>query len=469
MPQLRAGGFTRRAQVITFAACFVPWVASLGFSGQSNPMDWTIADWTTWRDQQIRFVLEPTFAAGNEKVLDRLTVARRSAATFRFIRPYLDSVDFKPGGRLANRLGNFVKFVQAARWLDQVRPDGSHSHALGMDVLDSDYWECAQAYTSLPPQLANQKVLTFLERPETYASALQEISDANTELPTSQRMRVALFSSQFIAAVDRSTYGRLLVIVPNKPLADGRLLDQWISFAIAVPNETVIRQPSSISVVAVVRDESGEQRPVAYFTDFVRTREPPAAEIGLKPTFVMRPNPSQNCYDCHKSAVLPIHPKATFRMADGKLVQSDDSDLNELNQLATRYGPALIEHQDVDAYGPSIGSSRESKEFVRAASGIADLAPASIGKVRDAMACATCHDRMGKLNYLLATRSDGDTKSFRNRRSLVQSVIEQGIMPPGSDLTATERHVLWECVSKAYLDEATCTGTFVDWLRGQTH
>ena len=218
------------------------------------------------------------------------------------------------------------------------------------------------------------------------------------------------------------------------------------------------------------REDPGSSK--AYFTDFFREYDQATDAIVPRPTFLMSPNPSQNCYDCHKSAVIPIRPKATYSFsADGQLVpeQHPSQVLPRLDNLIASYGRRRsMGYMDPTAYGPSLGAAQTTRtdQFIAAATADHSIPTESFAAIKANMSCASCHANFGKLNYLLGVRSDGDVKSFEAKQGLIQSFIEQGIMPPGNTLSPAERHALWECVSKEYFDPVTQTGAFVDWLRG---
>src|SRR5579871_1473415 len=349
----------RRALTAAAIAAALPWLTALALAHRDDPAKWSTAEWTRWRDAEIATILTPTYSLDGERLLLRTDVADRCASAYAFIAPRLADPAFLADKERAAALGNFLKFTEAQHWVALKRPDGTQTHALGMDISDSEYWEFAKPYTTLPALLRSPSFLACMSHRGSYKYAVDMIDARNRGVPEDQRWIVLPFRGQFVASVDRTTFGRLLVVAPNQPMPDGETLDQWVSFAIARPEmdpEPTIR---SVSVVAVLRDRAQPGRSQAFFTDYFREYDAASDSIVPMPTFLMHRNPSQNCYDCHKSAVIPIRPKATYRFdSDGSLVEgSRRSDLlDRLDGLIGTYGQSDLGHLSTDAYGPSLGS-----------------------------------------------------------------------------------------------------------------
>jgi hypothetical protein len=71
------------------------------------------------------------------------------------------------------------------------------------------------------------------------------------------------------------------------------------------------------------------------------------------------------------------------------------------------------------------------------------------------------------LNFPEPVYTDRETESMKDGRGLAQTFVEEGWMPPGNDLTAEERKVLWKELSRQYFDHEGLKGVFFDWLRGK--
>jgi hypothetical protein len=397
-------------------------------------------EWRAWRDAEIARILKPVEFQG-ESVLVREVVALRCAAALAQIEPALER------GEVPDDLGNFIAFVRAQSW--QVAP----GHALGLEVSDAEYWRAARDYVSLPPLLASQAFLSKLQYPATYGKAVEMV---RTREPG---WSVLPFEARFIKSVDRTTYGRLLVVAPDQPGPGGALCDKWVTFAIATVDAAA--HPVSVSVVAVVK---GGKENTAYFMDYLRQAGP--NEIELMPTAVLPTSPSKNCYDCHKSPVVPISPEAVY---GSDFAKTDEPLHRELNVRIRGYGKVSHALHEPTAYGPCIGPAdsphrqRVVEECVKAEG----LARTSIARVKAAMRCAGCHEAFAPLNYPEPVRTDREVRSMKRTRGIAQTFVEDGLMPPGNDLTASERRALWRALSLEYYDSTSGSGTLVDWLRGR--
>ncbi len=458
-----AGSIKTKTLLAAFA--LAPWLALLGFSHRDEPRAWSLPQWIAWRDAEIQRILAPTFEADGKKILSQKEVIARSAEAYAVLEPFLAKPSFLADPSRGAALGNFAKFVGGQRWMGLKDAGGNPSNLLGMDVADMDYWAYVQDYVRFPDLLRSQEFLKLMNRPATYKEAVEMIEDQNEGLPSGKKWIVLPFRAQFILSVDKSTYGRLLVVVPNQDIGDGKVLDRWIMFAISTP-DMVGARVRSVSMVSTVRDEGRPGWSKTYMCDFMRG-EDPTGGIAIKPTFLDKNSPSSNCFDCHKSAVLPIHPKAAYGFDKwGKLVEDKRSLVpSVLNALIPKYGESDFGHLEPEGYGPALGSEGRSYSdtFIASATSIPK---SSFAAIRANMNCESCHRQFATVNYPLALQSDRDVRAFEAKQGLVQTLIEQGVMPPNNSLSPTERHALWQCLMKAYFDPATQEGQFVDWLRG---
>jgi hypothetical protein len=65
----------------------------------------------------------------------------------------------------------------------------------------------------------------------------------------------------------------------------------------------------NVSTIAVRRDTHTGPG-IAYITypvDFSRQKDPQSGQINIVPTMLLAENTSKNCYECHKTGVVPIH------------------------------------------------------------------------------------------------------------------------------------------------------------------
>lgn len=451
----------KRSRIGLLIGCLTPWIL-LGLTSRENPKGWTNNEWAQWRDSQIQRILQPTFTEKSDHYLLRRDVITRASEAFDF----LASARTKP----PETLGNFAKFVTALHWMSLKDSSGEYTNGLGMDISDRDYWTYVLPWVEFPDLLKSQVFLEAMSTPTTYRIGFELIERFNQTLPEDQKWIVSPFRVQFVKSVDQTTYGRMLVLIPNRKQPDGRILDQWMMFALATPETPKSVTVKSVSVIATLRDPVHPRSHQVFFADFMRERDA-RQEIVLKPTFLLKPNPSKSCFDCHKSGVIAIHPKTYYRFSDkGPLVESSKpSGFDRVNELAMSYGRPDFGHLDADAFGPSLGTSGRSRtdEFIARATADAPIPAASYDRIRSSMNCSDCHNDFAKLNYLLGVQSDQDFKSLEAKKGLVQSYIENGWMPPDNNLTPAERNALWQCVMKEYLDLPKQEGTFVDWLKGR--
>lgn len=443
----------------------------LGFAGRDDPSRWSLAQWIAWRDAQINRILSPTFDAGAEKILSRDEVISRSAEAYDVLTPMLRDPAFMQDAGHRKELGNFVRFVTAQQRMAVPQGAAVSPNALDMDITDRQYLGFIAPNVQFPDLLRSQEFLHLMKKPDGYREAVRMIEAQNATLPGEKKWVVQPFRAQFIKSVDKTTYGRMLVLVPNVRSASGKILDRWILFAIATPDMEAPEE-LSVSMIATVRDPAKPGTHKAYAADFLRIQNPQTERIDILPNYLFNLNPSKNCYDCHKTGVLPIFPKTVYRFGpDGRLV-ADPAGAKGLTSMSERlvqmYGKTDWVHMDSGDFGPALGDSRDrSDAFVLEATSGLDLPSASIPKIREAMNCVRCHGDLVKIDYPLAVRTDRDIKSFETKKGMVQTYVESGLMPPNNTLSSAERQGLWRCLMKEYFDSSTQAGSFVEWLRGE--
>jgi Bacterial extracellular solute-binding protein len=167
--------------------------------------------------------------------------------------------------------------------------------------------------------MRSQDFLTKISHPSTYKDAVNMIEANNQSLPKPQKWIVLPFKAQFILSADHTTYGRLLILVPNLTAANGDKLDQWILFSIATPEMDPNIEIHNVSIIAIRRDtHTGPGITyMSYPVDFLRQEDPQSDQINIVPTMLLAKNPSKNCYECHKTGVLPIHPNVEYTFDTG--------------------------------------------------------------------------------------------------------------------------------------------------------
>jgi len=409
---------------------------------------------TAWRDTEIAKIFTPLARKDGQAIFSRQGMIARCRNLWISLPAEVKGIAHRaPSTPQTKDLHNFLSFVEAEARMGREPSATRAEGALGFMDSDRQYWESSSPYLVFPPLLAQTSFLSCLESPATYPDALKMIAAHNRMLPPEKRWTTLLYRSQFIRSVDQTSYGRLLIFIPDEVDADGSVTDRWIQFAIATPDLAATVHPVSVSMIAV-RRQLPASPPMAYLADFFRTRNTGTGEIEFVPTMFAKRDPSTNCFDCHKSPVIALHPAETFAFdRAGRLSPMPTTVLDELNHRALGYRDVSLADMNQAAFGPSIGT--------------ANLDPAaSTERIREAMKCGACHGQATPLNFPMPLATDADMDAFAQKQSLAKTYIEQGRMPPNNDLTAEERQILWKCLSKAYLDPDKGTGTFVDWLKG---
>ncbi len=449
------------------------------------------AELAAWRDGAVRQLLTPTRQAGGERYLEVDRVARLAwriqegiaAAQARCPERLGEGT---PGGAVVANLKRFA----AAAGISSL-PD----HKFGFRVADRTYLDTVRRDIALPAPLTSQEFLAAVSDPARYRQAQQIVDRRNAGRPLAERWVTLLYKSRFLKTPDRTTYGRFFIYIPADER--GAQPEQWVQFGIATPDMRDHKRKNqifSLSVVAVRRPPAAAppgSPVVTAVVDHWRVYKPDGT-IELQ-TRLEAGHETENCYDCHKVAVLPIHPLAEYGFgADGRLVVKGDGDgeiPRWLNDKIAAYGPpdfggdgAGRRHMDTAGFGPAlgpVGAPRPDEQLARCA---APVGAASFPRLREAMQCARCHSPtlLGNINYPQALRSDQDLEILLHPTTgasmpLVPVHVAQGWMPPMSQqgpgpaprLTPEERAAVARCLTGEYYDAARGTGLLADWLRGR--
>jgi hypothetical protein len=446
-----------------------------------DPTKWTIEQWTSWRDQKISEILNPVpDDASGQMVINREKVIDKCGEINQLLSTVLkqDPNYFKKNSDLSRRMSNFIAFVQAQSLMF---PNDTSNHALGFTITDQEYWDYAKSNLEFPDLLKSQEFLALMTSPATYAQAVAAIENQNSYLPPERKWLVLPFEAQFIKSIRDEghgrTYGRMLVLIPNTPTADGGSMDRWFLFSLATPNQPVAGDIRPVSLITMVNPApgGGKKSQKVYFMDFIRERDPSTTKINLTPTVLSNGHTSKNCFDCHKSGILPIRPANEFEFIGGVMKPKTTNDgiiSGKANSLIwlyrKRYGVPDWGSLDPLAYGPSIGPEGRirTNEFIMRVNSDLNLPATSVENVKIAMDCASCHKDFAPLNYMQAVQSNRDFSSFRRKEGIIRTYIEEGWMPPGFGLTSLEKKALWRSLMTEYFDMETQTGVLVDWLKG---
>ena len=356
--------------------------------------------------------------------------------------------------RLAANLRRFVAAVsQQAR----------RRFRFGFSISDRAYVQRSRVATALPPLLGSQRLLQLMKHPDGYAKALRLIQHANTRRAQREHWSAVFYQSRFLRSADQRTYGRLLVVVPGAPI-------RWIQYGITTPGMNPATPMNSISVVAIDHSE-------AFWMDNWRIYRDDRIEVAPR---VMAGHGNVNCYNCHKTPVVPIHPNVEYTLNKrGALVVARTGAgplVRRLNRAIRGYGPASFGGLlDPQSYGPPLGDPDRprSAAFWTRCTRRYSLDAAALVRVKRALACAKCHDGsyLSPINFPQALHTDQDHDVLRHPDSgrsmaLVPTYVRAGWMPPQSALRPVEREALINCLMMDYYDSTARTGALVDWLRG---
>ena len=256
-------------------------------------------------------------------------------------------------------------------------------------------------------------------------------------------------------ADDAAALGRFFVHVP------GEDFDRYLQFGLR--SDPLSELPNAVSLVSVQKTdpESGKPlpAPLARATDLWRIREGGATTLSTR--FDVK-GIVQNCYECHKTPLLPITPDA-FVFDERRFGKT----LKSVNERMASYRGLRFFGLDPADYGPGIGpvdSPRRTREFMEACSAGSISDPGQLVRIENAMNCQGCHDGTyrGELNFPSALHPQPTSG-----RSLVwMYVVEHGTMPLGRvDLTREDRAVLAECLRlELYGDFGSMPGLLEEWL-----
>ncbi len=442
---------------------------SLTYTGQSEePFRWSQAQWISWREKQIRWILTPTFEANGRQLISREEVILRSAVAYQQVRQWMNLAPENPSNtKIRSTMRHFFAFIETQGMMSYFDKNGTYTHALGYPETDKTYWDNSSSFMAFPKMLRGQEFLNNLSSQSSYSKALEQIRDWNSKLPDDQKWIVLAYRSQFLKSADTTTYGRFLVYVPNEPSSDGGSNDRWIQFAAEAPGERTTKEVKSVSMVTIHRDPHGHQK--AFLVDFMRERDS-SRLWSIRPNMLAAKNPSKNCYDCHKSPVLPLYPKQIIRFdsTDSHVDAEALAIATKLNERITNYQSCPIEYLPSDAYGPSIGSRALTDDDIVRANDGHSISLKSETRIKDASRCDKCHREANSINYPAAIDTNIGFLNFEAKKGFAQTLIDKGLMPPQSSLSIDERRILWRCLSLNYLRQSDLgdpIGQLVDWLK----
>ena len=425
----RRANHPRRHDRAAIVACVVvAFPAVVAFSEDAHEPDSSISDWRAWQRAQVQRIEDAGF---HPSALGAIVQGVHETAE--------RSRDFFAQNPVAEECTANLRAFSRALW--QANQPG---HTLGLESSNRAY-HATLPYPDLlelPPELHDQRFLKLLDdnTPQSLDAAVHYLESINARITDPERaFRYFVYQSQHLPTPDGTlAYGRFFVLVP------GPSFDRYLQFGLR--DDPQMPLPHGLSMVTIQKTHPDTGSPLrvprAYLTDLWRVRENGKIIVGTR---LEQTGHLENCYECHKPALLPIVPEpSTFD------AQRWGRTLEEVNAQMSRH--AVAEHAGLNrtAYGPGLGpldSPLRTDAFLLSCAGN-QVKPEDLPRLRSAMRCARCHDgeNPAELDYpiLLRELPAGGTLPFRY-------VVKYRKMPPGADLTDNEREALLRCLEEEYL------------------
>lgn len=361
---------------------------------------------------------------------------------------------------------NVRRFTKAKGW------ESMTGHTLGASLSDEEYYSDVPypEMLELPSIIAeNQEFLKLIEdRPSpsntnSFDKALAIIDKINTGISDPKLNWIPfIYDSQHLATPDGTqSMGRFFIYIPHPDY------DRFIQFGIQRNPKLPIA--NSFSAVAVQKTDPATKQPLetprARLKDFWRLRDE-SGKITIS-TRLKEVGGMENCYDCHKNTLLPIHPDPkTF---DKNRFQPA---VDKVNRIMRNFGKVIAEGYDHEGYGPGIGpetSSIRTDDFIRSCSRGAIQTKESIERVKNGMNCLRCHDgsSRGTLNFPSGLRRLPVPGTSVGDSMIAHYVVKHKLMPKGEEnLTTTEREAIVRCLKAEYYEDFDHQpGLFKTWFQ----
>ncbi len=344
-------------------------------------------------------------------------------------------------------------------------------HSLGASMTDFEY-ESNVPYPEmleLPKQLAeNQEFLKALDErsdlsaPPMYEKAFEVIEKINAKISDPKLKWIPfVYDSQHLATPDGTdSMGRFFIYIPHSDY------DRFLQFGIQRdPNLPLSKSFSTVSVQKT--DPLTHQLlsiPRGRMKDFWRLRDK-EGNVSLS-TRLKVMGSMENCQNCHKNLLLPIHPEPTTFDKYRFQVSVD-----KVNEIMRGYGHVSGDGWVHNANGPGMGpeeSAVRTDEFIRQCSNGAVTTVQDIEKVKSAMNCTQCHDGLyrGTLNYPSGNYTLPVSENSSWGTLIDHYIIKHKLMPPyQEDLSDIERKSVAVCLkAEYYQDFKGQTGLLKSWL-----
>lgn len=404
--------------------------------------------WKAWGERQIASLVASGYS-------DAQLTALRTAVT------ECDPRATSRSPRVRACLRNLAGF---GAWVTRSEEPG---YSMALSISDEEYFARVpfKGMLELPRELADPAFLKLLDddaTPGYVDKALERIKEIN---PT----WIAFpYRSRHLPTVDETgALGRLFVYVP------GKAFDQYLQFGLR--HDPSLARPHSASIVAVQKlgpDGKPLAEPLAWLNDLWRVRDESASPgITMSTRFAVN-GFLENCYRCHKQAVLPITP-LPFPSAGGPLAglayeARFGAAIRDVNRKMDAHRSLRYAFLPTESYGPPMGpTGKRDEAFLRSCAGGRVTSPERLAAVGAAMRCARCHDgdRRGALNF----PSLKEPLRVSGRTLVEHYVVSYGKMPPGAGLDAGERQALVDCLRAEYYGDASgAPGLLKSWLQQES-
>ncbi len=331
-----------------------------------------------------------------------------------------------------------ARFAKARWW------DFQPAHTMGLERTDRDYLTKVPfpEFLDIPAELKDQEFLSWvgdMADGPALEKALAYVEKLNAK-QTDPKLKwiTFLYKSQHLPAPDQtSALGRFFVYIPGKDF------DRYLQFALRTDKDEDL--PNAFSVVSVQKTDPATGKPLdaprARMKDFWRIRTNKGIQLSTR---LDQKGRLENCYQCHKTPLLPIEPdRADF---DEKRFGAN---VKLVNQLMGDHTDLKYDGLNMDDYGPGLGpvdAKTRTKDFMLSCAGGKVTDEKRLEVIAKAMNCQNCHDgsQRGVLNYPSAK-----VKQPTSQKPLTRHyVVDYEKMPPGEKLSQPEREALHECLRR---------------------
>lgn len=397
-----------------------------GIESFRKPCPSTPTEWQAWKVLKLEELVSRRYSSG-------------LGTAYGFLDRCRNNLEMLPKRRAClSRLEDFLHKSVKSR---------QKGFSLGLQIKDRDYIDTQKRLRigQLPPELTSPKVFAMIDA----AKTLDDLTPVSREIEKIGPKGTIAFPyvSRHLESVDdAATRARLFIFIP------GERLDIFSQYAVLSSRPG--KQAKTISVISVLKkDHDGIEleQPRVYFNDLIRVK---SAAKGVVDRLEVNQR-MENCYSCHKSALLSIYPDwSNFdHVSMGGRLAKVNQIINTLDNLEPAYF-------DPTHLGPGMGVSDLYE------STCADLARKN-RMTAEAYDCKACHNgtERGALNY-----PSGLDKQLPDTTSLAKEfvVIHESMPPRYDDIPEGARLRLFQCLVDDYYGKpgSPHKGRLTEWLAG---